>query len=70
MIQIVAQPGGPEDLGTFLRDLLLADWTSPDSPLNLNSDISLVDVAAADFFFNTRLFLTVLAEENGAHDCQ
>jgi hypothetical protein len=66
MIQFVAESDGPESFDAFLRDLLVADWTSPGSPLRLSADLSLADLAEAEFFLNARLFLTVLAEGDGA----
>lgn len=65
MIQFVGEPDGDEAFD-FLRSLLLADWESPDGPLRLSADLSLADLAAADFFLNARLFLTALTEEDGA----
>jgi hypothetical protein len=46
--------------------LLFADWESPDGPLRLNADLKSADLADAEFFFNARLFLAALAEEDGA----
>lgn len=66
MIQFVAESGAPESFDAFLRDLLVADWTSPGGPLRLSADLSLADLAEAEFFLNARLFLTALAEEDGA----
>lgn len=67
MIQFVAESGGgPESFDAFLRDLLVADWTSPGGPLRLSADLSLADLAEAEFFLNAHLFLNTLAEEDGA----
>jgi hypothetical protein len=66
MIQFVAEPYGREGFDAFLRSLLVADWKSIEGPLRLSSDLSLADLAEADFFFNARLFLAALAEEDGA----
>ena len=66
MIQFVTESAGLESFDAFLRDLLVADWTSPGGPLRLSADLSLADLAEAEFFLNTRLFVTALAEEDGA----
>lgn len=66
MIQFVAESGGPESFDAFLRDLLVADWTSPGGPWRLSADLTLADLAEAEFFLNARLFLTVLVDEDGA----
>src|SRR5450759_3987097 len=66
MIQFVAESGGPESFDAFLRDLLVADWTSPEGSLRLSADLGLADLAEAEFFLNARLFLTALVEEDGA----
>lgn len=66
MIQFVAESGGPESFDAFLRDLLVANWTSPGGPFRLSPDLSLADLAEAEFFLNARLFLTALVEEDGA----
>lgn len=65
MIQFVGEPDGTEAFG-FWRDLLVADWESSESPLRLSADLELADLAEADFFLNTRLFLVALAEGDGA----
>lgn len=49
----------------FWRSLLVADWEQPDGPLCLNTDLKLTDLAHADFFVNTRVFLAALAEADG-----
>lgn len=66
MIQFVPEPHGREALDAFLRRLLVADWKAPEGPLRLSADLSLADLAKADFFLNARLFLAALAEEDGA----
>lgn len=66
MIRFVAEPYGREGFDAFLRSLLVADWKSTEGPLRLSADLSLADLAKADFFLNARLFLAALAEEDGA----
>jgi hypothetical protein len=66
MIQFIPEPYGREAFDAFLRNLLFTDWESPDSPLRLNADLKPADLADAGFFFNARLFLATLAEEDGA----
>jgi hypothetical protein len=66
MIQFVAELRGSESFDAFLRDLLLAGWSSPEGPLHLSEDLSLSDLAEAEFFLNARLLLAALVEEDGA----
>src|SRR5438552_3504509 len=66
MIQFIPEPYGREAFDTFLQSLLFADWESPDGPLRLNADLKSADLANAEFFLNARLFLTALAEKDGA----
>ena len=66
MIQFAAESGGPESFDAFLCDLLVANWTSPEGPFRLSANLSLADLAEAEFFLNARLFLTTLVEEDGA----
>ena len=65
MIQFILEPYGREAFDAFMRDLLFADWESPDGPLRLNANLKPADLADAEFFLNTRLFLAALAKENG-----
>lgn len=60
MIQFVPEPHGREALDAFLRRLLVADWKAPEGPLRLSADLSLADLAEADFFLNAGLFLAAL----------
>ena len=65
MIQFAPEPSGRAAFEAFLRLLLEADWQDPQSPLRLNSQLALADLASATFFQNTRLLLSALAESNG-----
>lgn len=68
MIEFIEESRGGDEVADFLRvrDLLLADWESPEGPLHLSAELPLSDLAGIEFFFNTRLFLAALAEGNGA----
>lgn len=62
--------GTPQiELGSFspsrLARLLNSDWTSPGSPIRLNSNLTLADLESARFLFNARLVLHHVLEEGG-----
>jgi len=65
MIQFSPESHGSEGFDAFWRSLLVTDWEQPDGPLRLSRDLTLADLAGADFFLNTRLFLAALAEAGG-----
>lgn len=50
----------------FLNELSVADWSDPSGPLRLSGDLRLDELGSAEFFLNARLFLSALAEEDGA----
>lgn len=66
MIQFIDEPRDGEGCRAFVRQLILTEWNSPQSPLRLSADLNLADLATAGFFLNTRILLTALAEEEGA----
>jgi hypothetical protein len=66
MIQFAPESSGREEFEVFSRRLLLEDWERPDGPMRLSAEVQLADLAKADFFINARIFLTVLAEQDGA----
>ena len=53
-------------LQVFCRSLLDADWEQSGGPLRLSGDLKLADLADVEMFDDARIFLTVLAEEDGA----
>ena len=46
----------------FMGMLLRADWTGSDGALRFTAELTLEDLAGSDFFINTRIFLTALAD--------
>jgi len=70
MIQFDPEPNLREIFDAFWRSLLVADWEQPTGPLRLNADRTLADLATADFFVNTRIFLAALAEADGAQTAE
>jgi hypothetical protein len=53
--------GGP--ISDQIRELLECDWTNPDSPIYLNSDLTLDELESSSFFYNARQFLLLLQQE-------
>jgi hypothetical protein len=66
MIEFASEPAGPEAFDAFVRRLLVANWEQPDGLLRLSADLKRSDLAGADFLLNTRVFLSALAQEDGA----
>lgn len=60
------QPGVLAAFDAVLRNLLVAEWEAADGPLDLNAELHLGDFVKAEFLINPRLFLTALAEGDGA----
>jgi hypothetical protein len=51
-----------ESTAVFMERLMTADWESPTSPIQFSSNLTMADVEQVDFLYNTRLLLTVLAD--------
>jgi hypothetical protein len=66
VIQFAPEPGGRPTFDAFCRGLLTADWESASGPIRFCPNLTLSELADADFFINSRLFLTALAEGTGA----
>jgi len=64
--RIVARPTTRKEFEYYLRRLLAADWESPDSALQLADDLTLAEVGPSRFYDQTRLFLRLLVENQGA----
>lgn len=65
VIQFAPEPGNREAFDRFLRSLFAADWDSADGPLRFSPDLTLSDLADADFLQNARLLLAALDEAGG-----
>ena len=66
MIRLAPEPGGRPAFDAFWRRLLTADWESASGPIRFCANLTLSELADADFFINSRLFLTALVEGPGA----
>jgi hypothetical protein len=65
MIQFAPEPGSHEAFDAFAFGLLQADWESATGPMRFNPSVTRSDLADAAFFQNTRLFLAILAADQG-----
>jgi hypothetical protein len=66
MIADMLEPLDFDEFKVFLYHLGSADWNKPDGPIRLSSLLKLEDLAKADFFQNTRIFLQALDKSGGA----
>jgi hypothetical protein len=65
MIADVPPASGPflDRINRFLKSLYDADWGDPNGPIRLAEDLTLADVAGAEVFHNTRVFLQALEKD-------
>ena len=66
MIQLAPEPGGRPAFDAFWRSLLTANWESAAGLMRFCPNLTLSELTGADFFINSRVFLTALAEGTGA----
>jgi hypothetical protein len=66
IIRIDARPATKADADAFIAQLLKADWTAPNSPIQLADDLLLDDVKHVLFFDQARQFLRLMDENKGA----